>query len=85
MRRRVPHSVERGQLVSDACAEFTLASYRPNAQERIERALARLTEEERKFVLDLEAGLVTEQGCLIELIERRFGPYDATVTTVWDD
>lgn len=55
---------------------FSLAYYQVDGRERIERALSVLTGTERQFVLDLEAGRINEQGCLIDLIERRFGQYE---------
>lgn len=57
--------------------ELTTADLELDGPLRVERALSVLTDTERQFVLDLEAGRITEQGCLVELIERRFGPYES--------
>jgi len=47
-----------------------------DADRRVAEALDRLTVEEAAFVRALAADEITEPGCLVELIERRYGPYD---------
>ncbi len=75
-------SASRGHLVEAAyqslrrqwlCAQLGDAV---DADRRVDEAFARLTVEEAAFVRALEADELAESGPLVEIITRRYGPYD---------
>lgn len=81
-RRRTRTAEGRGALIAAAIHRAHLAEHMGyHRGQRLELAdedpaMARLTEEERRWVRDHLAGRGNRQGTLITIIEDRFGPWD---------